>query len=81
MRLGAIQIRVVYKVVYMYSSLIGICADKKHSVINKAIDEWRSRITARVHAKEFEQLLCRIFGPFRLSVSLFSSNHITVSLL
>ena len=31
--------------------LIAVWADMKHSVINKAIDEWRSRLAACVRAK------------------------------
>jgi len=35
-------------------------ADMKHSVINKAIDEWHSRLAACVRAKgrHFKHLLC-----------------------
>jgi len=40
--------------------LIAISADVKQSVINKAIDEWRSRLAACVRDKgrHFEHLLC-----------------------
>jgi len=40
--------------------LIAVWADMKHSVINKTIDEWRSRLAACVRAKGryFEHLLC-----------------------
>ena len=40
--------------------LIAIWADMKQSVINKATDEWRSRLAACVRAKgrHFEHLLC-----------------------
>ena len=41
-------------------NLIAVWADMKQSVINKAIDEWRSRLAACVLAKgrHFEHLLC-----------------------
>jgi len=39
--------------------LIAVLADMKQSVINKAIDEWRSRLAACVRAKgHFEDVLC-----------------------
>jgi len=40
--------------------LIAVWADMKQSVINKAIDEWHSRLAACVRAKgrHFEYLLC-----------------------
>jgi len=40
--------------------LIVVRVDMKQSVINKAIDEWCSRLAACVHAKgrHFEHLLC-----------------------
>ena len=40
--------------------LIAVWADMKQNIIKKAIDEWRSRLAACVHAKgrHFEHLLC-----------------------
>jgi len=40
--------------------LIAVWADMKQSVINKAINEWRSRLAASIRAKgrHFEHLLC-----------------------
>ena len=42
------------------STKIAVWADMKQSVINKVIDEWRSRLAACVRAKgrHFEHLLC-----------------------
>ena len=40
--------------------LIAVWADMKQSIINKAIDEWHSRLAACVCSKggHFEHLLC-----------------------
>jgi len=49
----------IHDVEELKQRLITVWADMKQSVINKAIDEWRSRLTACVRAKgrHFEHLL------------------------
>jgi len=50
----------IYDVNELKQRLIAVWANMKQSVINKAIDEWRSRLEACVRAKgrHFEHLLC-----------------------